>query len=78
MSDSPTPPPQLDTKTISRIGISGAILGAIIIGLFLLLWFVTGDMGMSSFPRLVISVCIPPTLIALIFGIYLLTTRPSH
>ncbi|MCL4253908.1 MAG: hypothetical protein KJ043_09025 [Anaerolineae bacterium] len=79
MSDTPTPPPpQLDRKTISRVGIVGAVLGAVIIGVFLLLWIILGNMGMSDFPRLVISVCAPPTLMALVFGIYFLTTRPSN
>jgi hypothetical protein len=78
MSDTPPPPNPIDKKSISRIGLIGAVLGTVTIGLFLLLWFVLGNMGMSDFPRIVASVCVPPTLLSLLFGIYFLTTRPSN
>jgi hypothetical protein len=77
MSDTP-PPSLIDKKAISRIGIIGAIFGIFIIGLFILLWSVLGGLGMSNFPRIVASVCIPPTVLAFLFGIYFLTTRRSN
>jgi hypothetical protein len=78
MSDTPPPPSPIDRKMISRIGIIGAILGTIAIGLFLLLWAILGNAGLSEFPRLVASVCVPPALMSFIFGIYFLTNRPSN
>ncbi|MCU0479981.1 MAG: hypothetical protein MUE54_02070 [Anaerolineae bacterium] len=77
MSDTP-PPNLIDKKAISRIGIIGAILGIFTIGLFIILWSVLGNIGMSNFPRIVASVCVPPTILAFLFGIYFITTRRSN
>ncbi|MDZ4670202.1 MAG: hypothetical protein SH821_04985 [Phototrophicales bacterium] len=77
MSDTPPPNP-IDKKSISRIGLTGAVIGAVAIGLFILLWVILGNMGMSDFPRIIASVCVPPTLLSLLFGIYFLTSRPSN
>jgi len=77
MSDTP-PPNLIDKKSISRIGIAGAVLGIFAIGLFIVLWAILGEIGLSDFPRIVASVCVPPTVLAFLFGIYFLTTRRSN
>lgn len=77
MSDTP-PPNLIDKKAISRIGMIGAVLGIFIIGLFIVLWGILGEIGMSNFPRIVASVCVPPTILAFLFGVYFLATRRSN
>lgn len=44
---------------------------------FLLLWVGLGSAGVDQFPRLIMSVCLPPALIALIFGVYFLFFQPK-
>jgi hypothetical protein len=65
----------LDRKVLSRAGAAGAILGIVGIGLFVLLWVVLGSAGVDTFMRLVIAVCVPPAVLALVMGIYFLVTR---
>jgi predicted lipid-binding transport protein (Tim44 family) len=72
----PTPRPAASPSSISRIGLTGAVLGIVLIGLFIGLWIVLGSAGVEVFPRLVIAVCAPPSILAALIGIYLLLTRP--
>jgi hypothetical protein len=65
----------VDEKTISRIGIAGAILGVLAIALFGVLWVILGEADISVLPRLVTSICVPPAAMAAILGIYLLIRR---
>jgi hypothetical protein len=50
----------------------GAVLGLGGILLFVSLWIVLGNWGMDQFQRLIITACLPPALIALLIGGYLL------
>ncbi len=67
----------LDPKRVTRAGIWGALLGILAILLFVGLWIGLGSIGVTVFPRLVISVCIPPAILSLIAGFYLLVKAPS-
>jgi len=69
MGQSPNP---IDPQRVWRAQIYVGILSVLGIALFGGLWVVLGDAGMSAFPRLFISMCIPPALIALIVGGYFL------
>lgn len=75
MSQSPNP---LDKQTISRIGIVGAILGMLAVGLFAGLWFGLGTTSLDVFPRLVIAICLPPAIMAALVGGYMLLKRPAN
>ena len=66
-----------DKSSITRAGIYGVVLAIIGIGIFLTLWIVTDNLGMNVFTRLVLSICLPPTTLALLMGIYLLVMRPN-
>jgi hypothetical protein len=46
--------------------------------LFLFIWFSLENVGIDQVPRLVLSVCAPPGLIALIAGIYFLVIQPQN
>ena len=60
---------------IPRVVLSGAALAIIGIVLFAVLWSVLA--GVDSFPRLILSMCVPPTIMAAIVGVYMLVVRPG-
>ncbi len=62
---------------IVRMVIAGGLVGVLGIALFFGLWFVLGNITDSAFARVVISVCLPPIILATIFGIYYLVVRPG-
>ncbi len=68
MSPQPT-----DRQRLTRALVFGAILSAAGVVLFLLLFF--GMSGVENTPRLFVSLCIPPAVIALVLGVYLLISR---
>lgn len=68
MSQSPNPP----TTPITRIAVAGAILGVVGIVLFLVLYSALSNT--ADLPRLLISLCVPPAVMAILLGIYLLVT----
>jgi hypothetical protein len=72
MSDNQTP---FDPKTLRRFLVAGAVLAVGGIILFVLLWLALGGAGVAQFPRLVLSMCIPPAIIALLLGGYFLFNR---
>ncbi|MEQ8675380.1 MAG: hypothetical protein RLP44_10775 [Aggregatilineales bacterium] len=67
-----SPNPNFDGKSVSRIGLSGAVLGIVAIGLFVGLWVILGNANVDDFPRLIISVCVPPALMTAFLGVYIL------
>lgn len=73
MDESPNP---VNRKRLSRAMIFGLGLASLGIILFVVLWGVLGNTAMDQFPRLIISLCIPPTVIAALIGIYMLL-RPG-
>jgi hypothetical protein len=74
MSNTPEP---LNQTNLSRGLVAGALLAVLGIGLFIGLWVIMGSMGVSNAARLLVSLCIPPAIIALIIGGYVLL-RPRR
>lgn len=68
----------LDRKLISRAGIAGFGLSLFGIGLFVLIWVLMGEAGANNFTRVVLSVCVPPALMAAMVGVYMLLVRPAN
>lgn len=68
----------LNKQTLSRATIVGVGLAVLGIVLFIVLWVVFGQMGLTSLPRLIGSLCIPPAVIAALIGAYILFVRPSN
>ena len=75
MNETPDP---INKRSLTRASVAGAIIGASAVITFIVLWIILGNWGMDQFARLVISVCIPPALIALIMGAYFLLIRSNH
>jgi uncharacterized RDD family membrane protein YckC len=67
----------LDRKLITRMVIAGALVGVVGIALFLGLWVLLGTIVESSFARVVLSICLPPIILATVFGMYYLVVRPG-
>ena len=74
MSKTPVPVSQ---RTFLRAGIIGAGLGFLGVGVFIGLWILLDQAGIADFPRLITALCIPPALIALIIGLYMLIVQPD-
>jgi lipopolysaccharide export LptBFGC system permease protein LptF len=72
-----TPEP-LDKRRLPRPSTAGVVLAALGLMLFLFIWFSLENVGIDQVPRLVLSVCAPPGLIALIAGIYFLVIQPQN
>ncbi|MBL8130801.1 MAG: hypothetical protein JNL42_03010 [Anaerolineae bacterium] len=72
MSNKPSP---FDSATLRRMLVAGAVLAVGGIILFVLLWLALGSANMQNFPRLILSLCIPPAIIALLLGGYFLISR---
>lgn len=71
MSQQPT-----DRQRLTRALIFGAVLSAAGVVLFLLLFFALS--GVDNAARLFVSLCVPPAIIALIIGVYVLVKRPGN
>jgi len=71
MSQSPNP---LNRNAIIRAQRLVFVLSVGAIVLFLLLWMLLAESGMNNFARLLISLCVPPGLIAAVLGGYFLFT----
>lgn len=69
------PPPSLDKQHLNRMLIGGLVLAFIGVGLFLGLFAAFSDL--ESAPRLFIAGCVPPAVIALILGVYVLASKKS-
>lgn len=74
MSNSPSP---IDKQNLPRIAVIGAAFAVLGIVLFIVLWVMMGNAGVEQLPRLVVSVCLPPAIIAAILGVYILA-RPNR
>jgi lipopolysaccharide export LptBFGC system permease protein LptF len=72
MSESPNP---FDGQRLKRASIVGVVLAVGAVALFLVLWTLLGNSGLDQFPRLIISLCVPPAVLALLVGAYFLITQ---
>ncbi len=72
MSNSPNP----IRRALSRASIIGAVLGIGAIILFIVLWVALSGTDLSLIARILLSLCIPPALLAALMGVYLLVIRP--
>ncbi len=72
MNQTPNP---LNQNNLSRATIiaTGIAVGGII--LFFIIWAVLGSTGMDAFARLILSLCIPPGLMAALIGGYFLMSQ---
>ena len=70
MSENP-----LNKRGLTRASITGVGLAVSGILLFVILWLALSSL--DQFPRLIISVCLPPALIALAVGIFFLMFKPG-
>lgn len=74
MGEKPEP---LNLKNLSRASIVGVALAIGGIILFVVLWVVLGNAGVDQFARLLMSMCIPPALMAALVGGYFLFGRSA-
>ena len=70
----PTSP--LNRRSLSRVSVLGVSLSIGGIALVVILWLVLGNLGLEQFPRLFISLCLPPAVMAGLIGGYILLVRP--
>jgi hypothetical protein len=63
-------------KNLSRATIAGVVLAVGGILLFIVLWIILGNAGVDPFARLLLSLCIPPALMAALVGGYFLMVQP--
>ena len=73
---SPTPPPNpVNRENLTFASKIGGVLGVGAIILFVVLWVVFGKFGMTEVPRILLSLCLPPAIMAALIGAYMLFTR---
>ena len=72
MSTSPPPP------SLRRPLLIGGSLALAAVVLFILLWVIMGNAGVEALPRLLVSLCVPPAIIAVVVGAYILIARPGN
>jgi hypothetical protein len=75
MSQSPSP---LNRSSLTRALMAGAALAVLGIALFAGLWVVLGSQGVDQAARLLLSLCIPPAIIAALLGAYFLLAQPGR
>lgn len=76
MDNTPNTPNPVNRRALSRASIFGAVLGVLGIILFVVFWLVFGQLGLTQFARLFLSLCLPPAIIAALVGGYVLIARP--
>lgn len=64
-------------KQLPRAGMIGGVLAVLAIGLFIALYIVLGNAGAEPAVRLLVSLCVPPAVLAIGFGLYILIARPK-
>lgn len=70
MSNSP-----FNKQNVPRMVTAGVVLAVVGVGAFIVIWLLMGNAGVANLPRLVVSLCVPPALIAAILGVYILVSR---
>jgi hypothetical protein len=57
----------------STLGVTLVIAGVV---LFVVIWSLLDSAGLEQIPRLLISLCLPPAIVAGLIGGYMLLARP--
>ncbi|MCA9903880.1 MAG: hypothetical protein KC547_08490 [Anaerolineae bacterium] len=68
-------PPESKSGGLLRAQLVVIVLVLFAIGAFIGLWNMLGSAGFEDFPRLILSMCLPPAAIAILIGIYVLFFR---
>lgn len=64
-------------NNVPRIVIAGVVLATLGVIAFIVIWVLMGSAGVPNLPRLLVSMCIPPALIAALIGVYILVRGGS-
>jgi hypothetical protein len=72
MSSNPNP---FEGRNLKPMLLGGVILAIIGILVFIGLWVLLGTLGFEQFPRLILSMCVPPAVIGVLLGFYVLIFR---
>jgi len=72
MANSPGP---LNSENLSKATIAGSALAVGGIILFLILYAALGNAGVDSIARMIVSLCVPPAVMAALMGGYFLLGR---
>lgn len=67
--------PGMDNRRLMRGLVAGAVLALLAVGLFMLLWVGLDSTGLEQFPRLILSLCVPPAVVVVLVGGYALITH---
>lgn len=65
----------MDNRRLTRGLLLGIVLALLAVGLFIALWMAFGSAGLDTLPRLILALCIPPAVIAVLVGGFALLTR---
>lgn len=65
----------MNQKQMSSAVVVGGLLAVLAIGLFIVLYVVLGSVGLDAAPRLFVSMCVPPAVLALLVGGFALYKR---
>jgi hypothetical protein len=68
-------PDAFTTNRVLKFLAAGFALALFGVGVFVGMWALLGEAGMADFPRLIMSFCLPPALIAVIIGAFMLLTH---
>lgn len=64
--------------SLKRGAVAGVILAVLGIGLFIIIYLIMGSAGASQAGRLFGALCIPPAIIGVLLGAYVLIARPGQ
>lgn len=65
----------MNQKQMTNAVVVGGVLAVLAIGMFIVLYVILGSAGLDAAPRLFVSMCAPPAVLALLVGGYALTKR---
>ncbi len=68
----------MNRNSLSRLGVAGVVVAVAGVVLFVVLWAILGQMGVDTVARLLVAFCLPPALLALVIGAYILVVKPKR
>jgi hypothetical protein len=69
--------PESSNYPVGRIVMMGTLIAGGALTIFGLLWIGLGAVGAAPLARLALSVCVPPTLMAVVIGVIYLARTPG-